>query len=214
MKAIVLLSGGIDSAVVLALALEAKKNCIALSFDYGQRHRIELSYAKELASHFGVGHRLIKIDTTAFAKTSLIGAVEVPKNRDLATIATSGIPSTYVPARNTLFLAFALAQAELLDATEIHAGPNLLDQKPYPDCRPEFYKAFQGLMNVATKQAIEGHPPQLLTPLIHLDKRAIVQEAIRLQIPLEKTFSCYSPTPNGKPCNTCDACAIRRDAIS
>lgn len=214
MQAIILLSGGIDSTVVLALALEAKRSVTALSFDYGQRHRKELEHAKQIARYFKVDHRIIKIDPAIFAKTSLVGSMDVPKDRNLETIANSGIPSTYVPARNTLFLAYAIGQAEIFEAQEIYAGPNLLDRNPYPDCRPEYYEAFQRVIDLATKQAVEGRAPKLITPLIDLDKASIVQEGKRLHVPFEMTFSCYSPTVRGEPCKRCDACLIREEALS
>jgi 7-cyano-7-deazaguanine synthase len=213
MKAIVLLSGGLDSTVVLALALEKKRECVALSFDYGQRHLIELTYAKKIASFYGIAHRVIKIDSNAFDRSSLVKELSVPKDRDLNQIASSGIPNTYVPARNTLFLAYAAGQAEMVNAREIYAGPNLLDRNPYPDCRPGFYKAFQEVLNVATKQASDGNPPTLLTPLINMNKKAIVQESRRLQIPIHLTFSCYDPSKDGTACQRCDACQIRLDAF-
>lgn len=212
MKAIVLLSGGIDSAVVLALALEKKRECIAISFDYSQRHKIELDHAKQIAEYYGVPHRLITLDRSAFGRSSLVGCGDVSKDRELNEIASSGIPSTYVPARNTLFLAFAAQAAEVFDALEIYAGPNLLDQSPYPDCRPEFYDAFQKVLNLATKQAITHSPPTLVTPLIMMDKIAIVKDAKRLKVPLELTFSCYDPQ-DGNACKRCDACRIREDAL-
>jgi len=214
LKAVILLSGGMDSAVILAIALEKKRQCLALSFDYGQRHRIELTHAKQIASHFNVEHRIISIDPAAFGNSSLIHSFCVPKDRELNEIASAGIPNTYVPARNTIFLSYAIGQAELIGAQEIYAGPNLLDQKPYPDCRPEFYQAFQTVINLATKQSIEGYPPQLLTPLLQMDKRAIAQEGRRLRVPFERTFSCYDPFEGKEPCQRCDACRIRQDALS
>lgn len=213
MKAVVLVSGGIDSAVALALALEKGRECLAISFDYSQRHRAELGHAKRIAQYFGVFHKIILLDKSAFGNSSLVDGSDVAKDRELGEIAAKGIPNTYVPARNTLFLAFAAAQAELFDAKEIYAGPNLLDQNPYPDCRPAFYQAFQEVLNLATKQAVEGRPPKLITPLIAMDKIGIVREAKRLKVPLEMTFSCYDPSPEGNACARCDACRIREDAI-
>jgi 7-cyano-7-deazaguanine synthase len=214
MNAVILLSGGIDSTVVLALALEKKRRCMAISFDYGQRHRIELNHASKIASHYGLGHKLIKIDPTTFSKSSLVDKnLHVPKGRSVAEMSLSGIPNTYVPARNTLFLAFATAIAEIEEAQEIYAGPNLLDQNPYPDCRPIFYKAFQEVINTGTKQATEGKAPVLITPLIHMDKKAIVNEGRRLKVPFEETFSCYDPAANGEACKQCDACHLREIAF-
>lgn len=214
MKAIVLLSGGLDSTVVLAMAREKERKCITLSFDYGQRHRIELIHAKKIAEHYNVEHCVITIDPKAFSQSSLVKNLDIPKDRNLNEIATSGIPNTYVPARNTLFLAYATGQAELIDANEIYAGPNLLDHNPYPDCRPKFYEAFQNVMNVATKQAVEGNAPKLITPLIYMDKSAIVKEGKRLNVPFDITFSCYDPTLSGQACLRCDACLIREKALS
>lgn len=213
MKALVLLSGGMDSAVVLALALEKKRKCYALSFDYGQRHLIELEFSKKITAHYGIEQKIIKIDPNTFAHSALVEPLEVPKDRNITQIASSGIPNTYVPARNTLFLAYAAGQAEMLDAKEIYAGPNLLDRNPYPDCRPEFYNAYQNVLNLATKQAVEGTPPILLTPLIDMDKNTIVQEGKKLHVPFHLTFSCYDPSMS-TPCGRCDACVIRLKALS
>lgn len=213
MKAVVLLSGGLDSTVSLAMAKEKGRECLALSFNYGQRHLVELEYAKKIASHYHVAHKIIIIDRSSFDHSSLVTAADVPKNRTEKEISESGVPNTYVPARNTLFLAYAAAQAEIFGASEIYAGPNLLDRKPYPDCRPEFYTAFQQVLNLATKQAIEGNAPRLITPLIDLTKKEIVAEAKRLQVPIESTFSCYDPSPKGTPCTACDACILRSQAL-
>jgi 7-cyano-7-deazaguanine synthase len=212
MKAIILLSGGLDSTVVLALALEKKLECLALSFDYGQRHRLELESAKAVTKHYAVAHKIIAIDSRAFGNSTLVTNKPVPKNRTAQEI-NSGIPSTYVPARNTIFIAFALAQAELYEAQEIHVGANRMDRIPYPDCTPLYLNAYQGLMNVATKQALAGHAPKLIAPLIEWDKSEIVRQGKRVQAPLELTMSCYDPTKNGIPCQECDACVLRRSAF-
>ena len=213
MKAIVLLSGGLDSAVVLALALEKGRECLAVSFDYGQRHRIELKYAKKLAKHYSIPYNIIHIDKNCFASSSLVTEEDVPNNRSREEIENEGIPNTYVPARNTIFLAYATAQAEIFEAQEIYAGPNLLDRKPYPDCRPEFYQAFQSVINLASKQAVEGNPPHLLTPLIDWNKKEIVEQGTRLKVPFHLTFSCYDPTPSNEPCHQCDACRLRQEGL-
>jgi 7-cyano-7-deazaguanine synthase len=210
-KAIVLLSGGIDSTVILALALNRGLECHALSFDYDQRHKRELESAKQIAEFYKVPQKIIKVDSTAFRISSLSAKMDLPTHRDLKQIESQGIPNTYVPARNTLFLAFALSHAELIDAREIHFGPNRMDYACYPDCRPTYVKAYQNLINLSTKQAIEGAPPQLITPLIELDKAEIIQEGIALNAPLELTWSCYSPKEN-EPCHSCDACMIKQDA--
>lgn len=213
MKAIILLSGGLDSTVVLALAIEQGRECVCLSFDYGQRHKIELERARAIAARYHCHHRIVTIDPATFSNTSLVDQKAVPKGRTLEEMRTQGIPSTYVPGRNTLFLAYAAGQAEIYDAAEIWTGPNLLDHNPYPDCRPEFYTAFQGLLNLATKQAVEGAPPRIRTPLIEWDKARIVQEAKRLGVPIELTWSCYAPQEDLTPCGACDACKIRLAAL-
>lgn len=211
-KAVVLFSGGIDSTVVLAMALSHYQECLALSFDYGQKHRVELEHAKSIAKHYNVPHKIITIDPTCFENTALVNDICLPTHRTTEEIAEGGIPSTYVPARNTLFLAFATGQAEIHNAQEIHCGPNLSDQNPYPDCRPKFYQAFQHVINTATKQSVTGKPPEIITPLIHWDKRRIVEEAVKLNVPLSLTFSCYQPKEN-HPCGICDACVLRCEAL-
>lgn len=212
MKAIVLLSGGIDSTVVLAMAMKSGRDCLALSFDYGQRHKIELDHASRIAKNYGIPQKVIAISPACFEQTSLVNEIEAPRNRAPDQIANGGIPSTYVPARNTLFLAYAAGQAEIHNAEEIHCGPNLLDRNPYPDCRPEFYSAFQQVLSFATRQGAEGRPPRILTPLIRWDKKRIVQEARKLGAPLEMTFSCYCPE-QGSACGSCDACVLRHEAL-
>lgn len=212
-KAIVLLSGGIDSTVILAKALSEGKKCLALSFDYGQRHRVELEAAASVAAFYHVPQKTIAIDPSAFAKTSLLSG-EVPKYSSMEETKAEKIPSTQVPARNTLFLAYALGQAEIHGSDEIHIGPNAQDFIPYPDCRPVFYEAFQKMANYATKQAVEGKAPTIVTPLIYLEKKEIVELGKALKAPLELTFSCYDPTLDSKPCNHCLACHVRNNAFS
>lgn len=212
MHAIVLLSGGLDSTVVLALAQEKGMECTALTFDYGQRHKVELLHAKKIADHYGVSQHVVSIDSKVFARSSLFGVGAIPTKRTAKQIVQGGIPSTYVPARNTIFIAYAIGLAEVLKADEIHLGANRSDCAGYPDCRPEYYAAFQMVVNLATQQAVEEQPPKLVTPLIHLDKRDIVAEAKRLDAPVELTFSCYSPSVKGAPCLQCDACTLRADA--
>jgi 7-cyano-7-deazaguanine synthase len=212
-KAIILYSGGLDSTVMLAMALAAGRICYALSFDYQQRHAQELHAAKLLTAHYRVPHQIVKIDAPAFTTSALVSKQPIAQGRTQADIRAGGIPSTYVPARNALFLAFAMSQAEMVAADEIYFGCNALDYVPYVDCRPAFIEAFQAMMNLATKQAIEGHPPQLVTPLIELDKSAIVRKGIELNVPLALTWSCYSPTSAGKPCTLCDACRLRLEAL-
>lgn len=213
-KAVVLLSGGLDSAVVLAKAVAEGYSCLALSFDYGQRHKVELEAAKNIATHYGVEHHIYKLPSEAFSMpgASLVSTDTVQKNRSLHEMQSGKIPSTYVPARNTLFIAYAIASAEIFEADEIHLGPNKLDQKPYPDCRPEFIDAFQKVALYATKRAVSGHPPILKTPLMEMDKRQIVALGKELNVPLEMTFSCYDPQA-GLPCEQCDACLLRAEGL-
>ena len=213
-KAVILLSGGIDSTVVLAKALNENIECLALSFDYGQRHKIELEAAKKIALHYGIEHKILPIsqDTFYMPGASLISGDSVQKNRSFSEMQSGKIPSTYVPARNTLFIAYALVLAETFEANEIHLGPNKLDQKPYPDCRPEFIHSFQSVANVATKRAVNGMAPLLVAPLLDMDKREIIALGIALNAPLEMTFSCYDPQ-GFKPCEECDACLLRADGF-
>jgi 7-cyano-7-deazaguanine synthase len=213
MTAIVLLSGGLDSTVSLAIALKNGRKCHALGFDYGQRHRVELEYAQKIADYYGVPYRIICIDSSLFETSSLVSDLSVPKNRSKEQIFSGKIPNTYVPARNTLFLAYAMGQAELLNAQEIYAGPNALDAC-YPDCKPAFLQAFQAVLNVATKQAAEGSPPQLITPLVLWDKAEIIRQGRALGIPFHMTFSCYDPLPTKEACGVCDACVLRADGFA
>jgi 7-cyano-7-deazaguanine synthase len=162
-----------------------------------------------IAKYYDVSHHIIAIDRSSFAKSSLTESLPVAKNRTPDQMVTSGIPNTYVPARNTIFLAFAMGHAEIIEAEEIWAGPNALDAGPYPDCRPAFIAAFQNVVNVATKQAVEGKPPQLITPLLYWDKAEIIRCGKALNVPLNMTFSCYDPLPNALPCGQCDACILR-----
>lgn len=211
MKSIILLSGGLDSAVLLALAKHKGRDCIALSFDYGQRHRLELRAAKNIAKFYGASHRIIKIDYQSFGNSSLVSGIPVPKNSDLN---AQEIPSTYVPARNTLFIAFTLAQAELQGAEEIYFGANKDDHIAYPDCRPEYFAAYQTLINVATKQSVETKPPELVTPLLDKTKAEIVAFGNELKVPYHLTLSCYDPTPLGEHCGSCLSCEIRKKAFA
>lgn len=213
MKAIVLLSGGLDSTVILAMALQQGRECFALSFDYGQRHRVELNSAAAVAAYYHIPLHIISIDPTSFAQSSLVSSIAMPKGRTMEEIGSGGIPNTYVPARNTLFLAYALGQAEILNAQEIYVGINAMDSLPYPDCRPEFVQAFQAVINTATKQSVEGNAPQLITPLIHWNKHEIVKQGLAHKAPLHLTFSCYDPMEEGRPCHSCDACILRDQAF-
>jgi 7-cyano-7-deazaguanine synthase len=209
-RAIVLLSGGLDSATVLAIAREQGFESYALSFRYGQRHAIELDAAREVARRLGAArHILADLDVHAFSGSALAGEVPVPKGRSLAEMST-GIPVTYVPARNTIFLAYALAWAEQLDAADIFLGVNALDYSGYPDCRPEYIQAFERLANLATKAGVEGRLRfRIHAPLIDLTKRQIVARGRALGVPFEVTRSCYDPSPAGEGCGQCDACLLR-----
>ncbi len=200
---IVLLSGGLDSALILAMTKEEGKKVLALSFDYGQRHKVELKYAQKLADHYGALHRVFQIDPRAVA-SSLVSNAPIPKDRTLAEIEQGGASPTYVPARNTIFLSFALGQAEMIGAKEIHFGPNAHDKFGYPDCSPEYIAAFQNLLNTASREA-----PKLTAPLIHMTKQEIREKAEEMSVPIDLTFSCYDPTPEGRHCMRCDACTIR-----
>ncbi len=213
MKAIILFSGGLDSTVILAMAMHAGLDCYALSFDYGQRHRIELEAAKAIAQRYGVAHRIVKIDPANFGRSALLSAHEaVPKGRSSEQMAAEGLPNTYVPARNTLFLAYALGQAEMLQAQEIHVGFNATDRLPYPDCSPDYVQAFQRLVSVLT--AAEGKTLQLVAPIIQWSKPEIVRRGLALHAPLDMTFSCYDPTAEGRPCSQCDACRLREEGFA
>lgn len=214
MKAIILFSGGLDSTVMLALALSQERECLALSFDYGQRHKVELEAAKLIADHYGVKHRILTIDPQTFQHSSLVSSMPVPTNRTPGEMQSMGTPNTYVPARNTLFLSFALSQAEIEEAQEIYFGANALDINPYPDCRPAFIEAFQALINVSTKQAIEKRAPQLITPLIGWNKKEIVECGKRLKVPMHLTSSCYQPLRLHVGCGCCDACILRNEALT
>ncbi|MCB1111125.1 MAG: 7-cyano-7-deazaguanine synthase QueC [Chlamydiales bacterium] len=209
MKTVILLSGGIDSTVCLAIAKSLERECFALSFDYKQQHRIELEYAKKIAAHFAVDHHIITINPHTFASSALLGTAQADTGRTPEEIANGGIPKTYVPARNILFLSYALGYAELLGAEEIYFGANALDRYGYPDCRPAFIEAYQNVINAGTQMGIDGHPPQIITPLLNLDKRQIITKAVELGVTIEMTWSCYAPTENGTPCNQCDACVLR-----
>jgi 7-cyano-7-deazaguanine synthase len=206
-KAIILLSGGLDSSTVLAEATRQGRICHALSFRYGQRHEFELEAAASIASHFGaVEHKILDIDLRAFGASALTDEIDVPKD---ALDETGVIPVTYVPARNTIFLSFALAYAEVRDAHEIWLGVNAIDYSGYPDCRPEYIKAFEVMAKLATRDGVEGGGVTIQTPLQELDKSQIVTRALELDVPLEHTHSCYDPSASGVPCGACDACILR-----
>jgi len=210
-KAICLLSGGLDSSACLALARREGYACYALSFDYGQRHKIELASAARVAACLGAEQHIVaQIALDAFGGSALTADIAVPKARSLDEM-SRGIPVTYVPARNTIFLSFALAWAEVLESSDIFIGVNALDYSGYPDCRPEFIEAFERMANLATKAGVEGRTRvKIHTPLIRLTKAQIVALARELGVPFGLTFSCYDPAPDGCPCGACDACLLRR----
>ena len=210
-KAVCLLSGGLDSATCLALARRDGYQCYALSFDYGQRHKIELEAAARLAAVLGAERHIVaKIGLDAFGGSALTAPIDVPKGRSASEMGV-GIPVTYVPARNTIFLSFALAWAEVLESSHIFIGVNALDYSGYPDCRPEFIEAYERMANLATKAAVEGRTRvKIHTPLLQLSKAGIVKLGAELGLNFGLTMSCYDPAPDGAPCGQCDACLLRR----
>jgi len=209
-KAVVLLSGGLDSATCLAIARAEGFDAYALSFRYGQRHAVELAAADRVAKALGAKeHRTAEIDLRAFGGSALTGNLPLPKNRDAAAMA-DGIPATYVPARNTIFLSFALAWAEVLSANDIYIGVNALDYSGYPDCRPEYIAAFQTMADLATRAGTQGGQKLTIhTPLIALSKADIVRRGVTLGVDFSLTRSCYDPSPKGDGCGSCDACILR-----
>jgi len=208
--AVVLLSGGLDSATTLAIARAWSYETYALSFDYGQRHARELEAARKVAKSLGAKqHRVVKIDNQIFGGSALTDNIDVPKSRSEKEI-SAGIPVTYVPARNTIFLAHALAWAETIAAGHIFIGANAIDYSGYPDCRPEFIALFETLANVGTKAGAEGARIQIHAPLIKMSKADIVRKAVELDVDLSLTHSCYDPLPNGRACGKCDSCQLRR----
>jgi len=208
-RAVVLLSGGLDSATVLAMAREAGHECYALSVHYGQRHSIELEAAAKIARVFGAqDHRIMGVDLAGIGGSALTDAsIGVPKEP------TAGIPVTYVPARNTLLLSLALGWAEVLEAQHVFIGVDALDYSGYPDCRPEFVAAFQHLADVGTKAGVEGRGVRLVAPLLHWSKAQIIQEGMRLGVDYSLTVSCYQADPQGRACGVCDSCRLRREGF-
>ncbi|HEU0209609.1 MAG TPA: 7-cyano-7-deazaguanine synthase QueC [Candidatus Udaeobacter sp.] len=208
-SAVVLLSGGIDSTTTLAIAIAEGYGPYALSFDYGQRHQIEIEAAHRVAQSLGAKqHRVAKIDLRILGGSALTDDIAVPKQRSETEIA-HGIPITYVPARNTIFLAYALGWAEVIPANDIFIGVNAIDYSGYPDCRPEFIGAFENVANIGTKAAVEGRRFNIHTPLIKLSKAQIIRKAVDLGVDLSLTYSCYDPTPEGLACGRCDSCLLR-----
>jgi 7-cyano-7-deazaguanine synthase len=207
-RAVVLLSGGLDSATTLAICAYHGFEPYALSFDYGQRHKLELNAAKRVAASLGVReHRVATIDLRIFGGSALTDDIAVPKNRDVGR--GSDVPITYVPARNTIFLSYALAWCEVLGAADIFIGANAIDYSGYPDCRPEFISAFENLAGLATKAGVEGTPFRIHAPLLSMSKAQIIGKGAELGVDFALTHSCYDPTPNGLACGECDSCRLR-----
>jgi 7-cyano-7-deazaguanine synthase len=209
-RAVVLLSGGLDSATVLAMARAQGFECFALSVDYGQRHHAELAAAKQVSQALGAReHRVVSIDLTGFGGSALTDSnIAVPEH------ASSGIPITYVPARNTIMLSLALAWAEVLHAQDIFFGVNAVDYSGYPDCRPEYVAAFERMANLATQAAVEGKPLTLHAPLLHLSKAEIIREGGRLGVDYGITVSCYQADEQGRACGRCDSCRLRSEGFA
>ena len=208
-KAVVLLSGGLDSATTLAIAQSQGFECAALSFRYGQRHLAELDCARKVAARAGIfRHEICDIDLRAFGGSALTADIDVPKDRDEAEMG-DGIPVTYVPARNTIMLSFALAFAEVIGAADIIVGVNAVDYYGYPDCRPDYIAAFERMANLATKAGVEGHKLTIHAPLIALTKADIIRQGLALGVDYALTSSCYDPNPEGRACGRCDACRLR-----
>jgi len=209
-KAVVLLSGGLDSATTLAVAVHEGYKCHALSFNYGQRHRIELNAARRIVKSAGIkDHKILDIDLTQIGGSALTDQkIDIPRQP------TSGIPVTYVPARNTIFLALALAYAETIKAYDIFIGVNAVDYSGYPDCRPEYIAAFENLANLATRAGVEGERFRILTPLIHMSKAEIIKMGNQLGIDYSLTVSCYQADDDGRACGSCDSCRIRKDGFN
>lgn len=209
-RAVVLTSGGLDSATVLAMAAAAGRECFALSFDYGQRHRAELDAAARVAASVpGTVHKVVSLDLSSIGGSALTDtAIAVP------TSPTDGIPVTYVPARNTVFLAIAMGWAEVLDAGEIHIGVNAVDYSGYPDCRPAFIEAFRALTAVATRAGVEGRPIEVCTPIITMSKADIIRAGTGLGVDYGLTVSCYQADSEGRACGRCDSCRLRREGFA
>ena len=214
-RAVVLLSGGLDSTTTFAVARAEGFDCYALSFDYGQRHDRELESARRVAAALGAKeHLVLRLDLRAIGGSALTADIPVPKGRSHETMG-SGIPVTYVPARNTIFLSHALAWAEVLESQDIYIGANTLDYSGYPDCRPEYIEAFERMANLATRAGVEGRSRlRIHTPLIRLTKAQIVQRGTELGVDFGLTWSCYEPQPDGRACGLCDSCLLRRKGFA
>lgn len=213
-RAVVLLSGGLDSSTTLAIARELGFACFALTFRYGQRHEVEIAAARRVAAALGASeHAVLDIDLRRFGGSALTADLDVPKDRP-PTQMGEAIPATYVPARNTIFLSFALAWAEVLAAADIFIGVTAVDFSGYPDCRPEYIAAYERMANLATKAALEGRRLRIHTPLLHLGKAAIIREGLRLGVDYGETVTCYDASPDGAACGRCDACLLRRKGFA
>lgn len=210
-KAVVLLSGGLDSTTALAIARSQEYEPYAITFRYGQRHELEIEAAKNIASESGAAeHVIVEIDLRMFGGSSLTSDLDVPKGRPVEEMGRSGIPITYVPARNTIFLSFALAWAEVLGSNDIFIGVNALDYSGYPDCRPEYIRAYQTMANLATRAGVEGRQQlRIHTPLIHLSKADIIKKGLDLGVDYSLTITCYDPSIEGSACGQCDSCLLR-----
>lgn len=204
-KAVVLLSGGLDSTTTLAIAKAEGKECCALSFDYGQQANAELAAARRVAQAMGVQHKVVALDPAAFSGSAL-----TDEQIDIPVEETEGIPITYVPARNTIFLSYALGWAEVLEARDIYIGVSAVDYSGYPDCRPEFIQAFETMANLATKAAVEGNPIKINAPLMNLNKAQTVQKGIELGVDYGLTVSCYQANEEGQACGQCESCRLRK----
>lgn len=207
MRAVILLSGGLDSATVLAMARAESRECLAMSIVYGQRHKIELAAAKRVALAIGVTeHVVYPLDLRVFGASALTSDIEVPKDA----VGAAGIPVTYVPARNSIFLALALGYAEARGAQEIWLGVNAVDYSGYPDCRPEFIEAFQTVIERGTRSGVERGEPRIIAPLLRMSKADIIQRGVELRVDYSLTHSCYDPDREGRACGHCDSCILRR----
>lgn len=212
-KAVVLLSGGLDSATAMAMAIDEGFEVYAMSFDYGQRHSVELDCAAGQAKGSAQEFRVVEIDLRAFGNSALTDDIDVPKHDDVGEL-TDDIPVTYVPARNTVFLSYALAWAEVLGADDIFIGVNALDYSGYPDCRPEFIAAYEKMANLATVAGVQGRKMTVHTPLIDLTKGEIIRRGLELGVDYAKTTSCYDPAPDGRACGRCDSCLLRKKGFA
>ncbi|PXF48575.1 7-cyano-7-deazaguanine synthase [Gracilariopsis chorda] len=215
-SAVVLLSGGLDSATTLAIARSEGLSAQTLCFDYNQRHRHEISAAAKISKQLGaLSHRVARVDTGIFSQSALTDTnIAVPKHRSTNDMQAS-IPETYVPARNILFLSYALALAESIQASYIYIGANAVDYSGYPDCRPQFFECFQRVADVGTRAGVQSHAaPQIRAPLLHWTKRQIIQRGLQLGVDYSMTHSCYDPGPDGRPCTGCDSCILRAEAFT